>query len=246
MNGIHASPSDAEGRSEADRTGLIVAGALMVAGLVLLMVATLFHPGGPDPNNHAATFALYAKSTGWTADHLVQFVAEAISAAGLIVLFYALKLPDGMPKLAVRAGVVSVGVGLALVAAGLAVDGVVLKRAVDAWVSAPDAEKAARFASAETARWLEEAFTSYQGFALGAALIALAALIVWTARAPRPIGVLLALAGFGFLVTGWIVGESGFAPERVIPTYLAVFSPPIAGAWLLISAWRMPHRKLNG
>jgi hypothetical protein len=47
-------------------------------------------------------------------------------------------------------------VTLTLTAVAYAVDGVVLKRAVDAWVSAPASEAAARFASAETVRWLEE------------------------------------------------------------------------------------------
>jgi hypothetical protein len=35
------------------------------------------------------------------------------------------------------------------------VDGVALKQAVNAWVDAPEAEKAARFAAAEAMRWLE-------------------------------------------------------------------------------------------
>ena len=44
---------------------------------------------------------------------------------------------------------------LALYGVLQAVDGVALKEAVDAGVSAPDAEKAARFGNAETVRWLE-------------------------------------------------------------------------------------------
>jgi hypothetical protein len=47
-----------------------------------------------------------------------------------------------------------------------AVDGVALKQAVNAWASAPEAEKAARFASAETIRWLEWGTRSYQSFML--------------------------------------------------------------------------------
>lgn len=118
-------------------------------------------------------------------------------------------------------------------------DGVLLKRAVDAWASASDSDKVALFASAETARWLEEAITSYQGFVLGATLILLAVLIVWTARVPRPIGYLLGLSGVGYLVSSWITGESGFSLDRVVPSYIAVFLPPIAGVWLLITAWRI-------
>jgi len=224
----------------ADRNALRLSAVLLVSSFVVLVIATVFHPGGADPNDHPATFTQYAHSAGWTADHLVQFIGGAIGIAGLIVLFYALNLPDGMPRLAARIGVVSAGAALAISAIELAVDGVVLKRAVDAWVSAPDADKAARFASAEAVRWLEEATTSYLGFVLGFTLVLLAALIVWTALVPRPIGYLLALSGAGYLVVGWMVGVSGFAPERAIPTYVAVFSQPIAGVWLLISAWRMP------
>src|SRR5215467_701239 len=224
-----------------ERWALRLSAALLVAGFVALTVAAAFHPNGIDNNNHPAVLAPYAQSASWTPVHLALFIATAVIIAGLLVLFYALDLADGVPRLAARIGIISAGVGLALSAMRYAVDGIVLKRAVDAWVSAPDAEKAARFASAETARWLEEAITSYQGFVLGITLILLAALIVWTARAPRPVGYLLAVGGAGYLAAAWIVGAAGFAPEGAIPTYVAQFSPLIAGIWLLISAWRMPQ-----
>src|SRR5262249_28249461 len=137
----------------ADRKALFLSAHLLLTTVIVAVIAGVFHPSGADPNDHPATFTLYAQSAGWTADHLVQFIGGAIGIAGLIVLYYALKLPDGMPRLAARIGVVSAGVALAIAAIELAVDGVVLKRAVDAWVSAPDADKAARFASAEAVRW---------------------------------------------------------------------------------------------
>ena len=46
------------------------------------------------------------------------------------------------------------GVALALYGIASVVEGVALKHAVDAWASAPAAEQAARFASAEAIRWL--------------------------------------------------------------------------------------------
>jgi len=46
------------------------------------------------------------------------------------------------------------------------VDGVALKQAVDAWASAPDVEKVARFASAEAIPWLEWGVRNYQDFTL--------------------------------------------------------------------------------
>jgi hypothetical protein len=224
----------------ADRQTLRLAAALLLSSYFVYVVATVFHPSGVDPNNHPAVFTQYAHSVGWVADHLGWFVETAIFIAGLLVLLYALNLSSGLPRLVARLGVVSAGVALGLSALRYLVDGIVLKRAVDAWASAPEADKAARFASAETARWLEEASASYQGFVLGFTLILLAALIVWTARVPRPIGYLLALGGVGYLVVGWILGEGGFAPEGALPTYIGQLTTLIASVWLLITAWRLP------
>jgi len=227
--------------TRAERKFLRLSAVLLLSSFIVGAVLNFIHPGGVDTNNHPAVFAQYAQSANWTTVHLAQFIGTAITIGGLLVLFYALNLPDGMPRLVARVGIVSAGVALALSAMVYAVDGVVLKRAVDAWVSAPDAEKAARFASAETVRWLEEATRSYQGFLLGFTLILLAVLIVLTARVPRPIGYLLGLSGVGYLVTGWINSVAGFPLYQTIPLYLGVFSLLIASVWLLISAWRMPE-----
>ena len=240
MSAIRTSASRGDG-THADREALLLSAALVLGSFIVYAVATVFHPSGIDPNNHQAVFVQYADSMGWTADHVGWFGESAILIAGLLVLFEALGLRHGIAGIAVRFGIVSGGVALALSAIRYAVDGVVLKRAVDAWVVAPDAEKAARFASAQVARWLEEASASYQSFALGITLILLAAAIIWSARVPRPIGYLLALGGAGYLVYGWILGEAGFAPGGAIPNYLAAFTPLLAGVWLLVSAWRIPH-----
>jgi len=241
MSTTQATSATQQGRLVADRKALVLAGALGVIGFIALVVASAFHPSGIDNNNHPAVFAQYAQSVGWTAVHLAEFAAMAITITGLLVLFCVLNLADGIPSLGARIGIVSAGVALALTAVRFAVDGVVLKRAVDAWAGAPDPEKAARFANAETVRWLEEAITSYQSFLLGLTLILLAALIVWTARVPRPIAYLLALGGVGYVVAGWIVGVAGLAPQGAIPTYVAQLAPVIASIYLLIVAWRTPR-----
>jgi len=212
----------------------------LVGGLIAGQVVSLFHAGGiTAPNNHPAIFALYAQSGIWTAVHLGEFIAAAATVVGLVVLYYALNLTDGTPGLVVRLGIVTAGATLALTAVLYAVDGVVLKRAVDTWAGAPDAEKAVRFASAETVRWLEEATNSYQYFLTGLTVILVAALIVWTAKVPRPIGYLLGLSGVADLVAGWIHGAAGFAPQAVLPALLGQLCWLIAGVWLLVSAWRM-------
>lgn len=225
----------------ADRKLLYLSGLLLGGGFILISVLAVLHASSGDLNNHPAEFAQYAQSKPWTTVHLGFFVVFSAVIAGLLVLFYALKLQGGIAGFVVQVGSLFAGVALALTAVRYAVDGVTLKRAVDAWASAPDSEKAARFASAEAIRWLEEAISSYQSFVLGVALILLAALIVWTGRVPKPVGYILGLSGVAYLVLGWILGAAGFASQGAIPAMLGQFCWLVSGVWLLIAAWRMPQ-----
>src|SRR5262245_43245456 len=147
---------------------LRLSATLLIVGQLLYIVVTLFHADG-EAHNHPAVFAEYAASGNWNALHVAQFVCMVILLAGLVALFFALDAEDEAPKWAARFGAVLAAVTLALYGVVQAVDGVALKQAVDAWASAPDAEKAARFASAETIRWLEWGTRSYQNFGLGLA-----------------------------------------------------------------------------
>ena len=147
------------------RQSLRLSATLLLMGQLLYIVITLFHTGG-EANNHPAIFAAYAASETWTADHLGQFAAMAILLAGLLALFFALDAQAGTARWARGFGAASAVAALALYGALQAVDGVANKQADVAWVSAPEAEKAARFASAEAVRWLEWGARSYQNFAL--------------------------------------------------------------------------------
>jgi hypothetical protein len=223
----------------ADRTLLRLSATLLVVGELLSVLAGILHPGREDPNNHSAAFTEYAASANWTAVHLGQFVGIAVIIAGLLVLFHALNAHMGTPGWASRFGAIAAVVALALYGVLQAVDGVALKQAVDAWVRAPDAEKAARFASAETVRWLEWAVRSYHSFMLGLALVLFATVIVMTARISRPIGYLMGVCGLAYMVQGWVLGSEGFSGANTLPTLIGIISFLAWSIWLLISAWRM-------
>ena len=148
-------------RTAPDRTSVRISATLLLVGQLLYIVITQMHAGG-DANNHLAIFAAYARSGIWTAVRVGQFAATAILVAGIFTLLYALDAQTGTARWAARFGAASAAVALALYCVVMAVDGVALKQAVNAWVSAPDAEKAARFASAEAIRWIECGARSYQ------------------------------------------------------------------------------------
>src|SRR5256886_4779694 len=222
-----------------DRKLLRLAAMLLFIGVLLSAVAGIFHPAREKANNHMAVFAEYASSGNWTAIHLGQFAGMAVIIAGLLVLFFALNIHSGAPEWAVRFGAVSAVVALALYGVLQAVDGVALKQAVGAWASAPDAEKAARFASAEAIRWLEWGVRSYQDFALGLALLLFAAAVVRTAWVPRLIAYLMGLSGLCYLVQGWVVGSEGFSRTETTLIVLAFVRNLAWVVWLVVVAWRM-------
>ena len=76
--------------------------------------------------------------------HLGQFAGMAVIITGLLVLYFALDIRAGGVAWVSRLGAVSAAVALGLYSVLQAVDGVALKQAVDAWASAPEAEKATR------------------------------------------------------------------------------------------------------
>jgi uncharacterized protein DUF4386 len=218
---------------------LRLSAALLFIGELVSIVAGILHPSHEIPNNHVAVFAEYATSASWTAVHLGQFVGMAVIIAGLLTLFFAFSVRSGIAGWAGRLGAVAAAVALALYGLLQAVDGVALKQTVDAWASAPDAEKVARFAAAEAIRWMEWGSRSYQSFMLGLSLILFAILIVSMVKIPRPIGYLMALSGIAYLVQGWVLGSEGFSETNSLPTLLGYILFIAWSLWLFIMAWRM-------
>lgn len=220
----------------AHRASLRLPSTLLLSGQLLYIGVTLWHTGG-DANDHHAVFAEYAASGSWTLVHLGQFAGMALFLSGLIALFSAL---DGPARRPARLGAAAATATLALYAALQAVDGVALKQAVTAWAAAPDAEKAARFAGAESIRWLEWGMRSYQDATLGLALLLFAVAAVRAPRIPRPIVPLMALAGLTYLAQGWVVGSAGFSAAESL-AIVAAYALNLAWmVWLVVAAWRTP------
>jgi hypothetical protein len=166
-------PSLSSVRGRTHRAELRLSATLLFAGVLIFVVAGLFHPADAAANDHPAIFVEYAASTFWTAVHLAQFIGMAVIVAGLLILDAELGHQSGTARLGAACALAA----FALYGVLQAVDGVALKHAVGAWAAAPEAEKAARFASAEAVRWLEWGSKSYQSFVFGTALLLFAAAI---------------------------------------------------------------------
>jgi hypothetical protein len=113
-----------------------------------------------------------------------------------------------MPYLALLAGGAIIATG-ATWAVLQAVDGVTLKQAVDAWFAASGAEKATRFADAETVRWIEWGLQSYFRLLLGVAFLLLDAAAFLSRLLPSWLGVVLVVGGLLSLALGFSGGYEG-------------------------------------
>lgn len=221
------------------RTRFQLPSGLLVAGQLLYIGVTQLHAGG-DANDHHHIFAHYAEDGIWSLVHVGQFLAVALLVGGLVALRYALRggsaRADGLVQLGAHAGIVA----LALCGALQAVDGVALKQAVTAWANAPEAEQAARFAGAETIRWLEWGMRSYHDFSLGLALLLFGVAIASNTTVPRAIGSLMILTGLAYFGQGWIAGADGFTAAQSIGIVAAWVLCIGWMTWLAIYAWGEP------
>src|SRR3954466_2943116 len=200
-----------------DRGALRLAAAMAGVGEVVFLASGFFHPATAEANDHRAAFAEYAASARWALVHIGQFVGTTLVLGGILALLFSLRLREPRAAWTARFAAVSAVVAMALYGVLQAVDGVALKHAVDAWVSAPLAEKAAASRAAEAIRWLEWGVRSFAHFMQGASLLLLAGIIISTRRPARAIGYLAGIAGVAYVVQGYILNTEGFSMNGHLP-----------------------------
>jgi hypothetical protein len=120
----------------------------------------------------------------------------------------------------------------------LAVDGIALKRAVDAWIATDGAVGSAAFAAAETMRWLEEAFNTVFGLTLGMAVTMVGAAMVRGALYPKWLGWIGGIIGIAVSIRALLVAQTGFSATAQI--WILAFNP-VLWIWTVVGGilmWR--------
>jgi hypothetical protein len=128
-----------------------------LAGAIIAIVSTAFHPSTEDPSNHRLVFAEYASSDSWIAIHIGQFAGVIMVFAGGFVTLYLFLVQSESSTASVLAWI---GLVLAIMTASAfavlqAVDGIANKMVDDSWFAAPPEEKAITFRVAEGIRFIE-------------------------------------------------------------------------------------------
>jgi hypothetical protein len=209
-------------RALAERPLTLSGGLLLLGFVVNAIQRMLLHPSGAE-DDHYRIFTEYAASDVWIATHFAEFVLVLTAFGGLLVLCHGLRRETPYFALLAAGALIA---SAATWAALQGVDGVTLKQAVDAWAAASRAERATRFADAETIRWIEWGLQGYFRVLLGLAFLLLGAAAVVSRLVPTWLGALFGLAGLLSLAIGVSVGydglESGFQDAVGIALQLVV------------------------
>ena len=211
-------------------------------GIILIAVAEYFHPSREDPMNNPAVFMEYAHSDIWTAVHLAEYFGFLLMLGGLVALYYSVSAKPG-----VGAGLAPFGLAAAMTTASSftvlqAVDGIALKRAIDAWANAPADQEAAAFAAAEVVRWTEIGMNSLSFFLAGLTLFLYGVAIALGTVYPRWMGLMAAVSGAALMYNGAVVvSYKGF-----VPSIIKLVGLVLLAVWACIMAvlmWRNGSRR---
>jgi hypothetical protein len=207
-------------------------------GIILIAVSEYFHPSRENPMDNPAVFMEYAHSDSWTAVHLGEYFGFLLLLlGGLVALYYSVSARPG-----VGAGIAPFGLAAAVTTAASytvlqAVDGITLKRAVDAWASAPVDQQTAVFAAAEAVRWTEIGMNSLSFFLAGLTLFIYGVAIAFSRVYPRWVGLIAAISGAAFMYNGAVV----VAYEGFVPSIIKLVGLVLLAVWAFIMTvlmWR--------
>ena len=176
-----------------------------IAGALLLLLGTYLHPMSADPNDALAAFTEYAADHLWVASHLTQLAGVALMIAALIFLSY--ELDNASARVAAGGAIASLAVAAAL----QAVDGVALKRMVDAWALAPAADKAMAFQAAFAVRQIEVGLAAMFSLLLGSSALLYGLALMTSSLYPRWLGIVAIVGGGVNAIAGVVIAYTGFS-----------------------------------
>ena len=213
-----------------------IGAACAIVGSVLLFAGTDLHPKTADPNDAVAAFTEYAADHLWIASHLMQLAGVALMVAALLFLARQLESTSrsGWSRIAAGGAIAS----LAVTAALQAVDGIALKMMVDAWASAPTAQKEAAFHAAFAVRQVEIGLASMVSLLFGLTAILYGIALLLDHTYPKWLGGLAIAGGAPTTLAGVVMAYTGFSGLAMV---VSMTASAILLAWMLalgVLMWR--------
>jgi hypothetical protein len=239
-----ADRTDESARRGPDNPVLLRLGAVsLVLGFLGQVPLGVLHPHQENPNDSPAAFTEYAHSGDWVVVHLGQFVSALLVTFGLIVIATSLTRQKGFAGALPVLGALTAVTTTAVFAVQMAVDGVALKAAVDAWISTSGgAEQSAAFHVADGIRATEKGLSALFHLNNGLTLVSLGIAVALGSRYPRWLGWVGATAGAGLLLLAMLTAQTGFSREAASVAQPATLLLAVFVAGMAISVWRRATR----
>ena len=209
-----------------------------ITGVLVQIVMDQLHPAQADPNDSRAAFAEYSHSGIWTAVHLGQFLGTLLLAISLICLARALSRQRGLPGALAIVGAVTAFLLTAVFTVQMALDGVALRTAVHAWVTATGPQKASAFQVAQGLRDLEKGLSALFHINNGLTLVTLGLSIGLGQLYARWLGWTAVVAGIAFLGGGVVTAHAGFSSGAGLLLKPALLLLVIFMVGICVSMWR--------
>jgi len=190
-----------------ETAGRVGAGSA-IGGSIVLLIGTYLHPLGADPNDTLAAFTEYAADRLWVTSHLMQLAGVSAIVVALVCL--ARQLASSREPWA-EIGAAGTIAALAIAAALQAVDGVALKRMVDAWAVAPAESRDAAFRAAFAVRQVEIGLAAMLNLVIGGTASVFGLALLGDDRFPRWTAVLALAGGVPTIIAGVVMAYTGFS-----------------------------------
>jgi hypothetical protein len=209
-----------------------------VLGLLLQIAMDELHPARAKPNDSAAAFREYAQSDIWTGVHIGQFLGTLLIVLAMLALSRSAMRQPGFAGAIAVIGTVTAVLVAAVFTVQMAVDGVALKGAIDAWASATGPDKAAAFQMADDIRSVEKGLGGFFQILNGLTLLALGLSIAFGQAFARWLGWVGTIAGVGWVTGGTITAHTGFSAQASTVLLGALVLTAVFLVGSSISMWR--------
>ena len=211
-----------------------------LVGAPVLLVSTLLHPLGADPNDAPEAFAEYAADSLWVWTHLGQFLGFALLAAALVAL--ASTFEQGRTAAWGRIGLAGTGAIIATAAALQAVDGIALKVMVDRWAATAGDTREIAYQTAFAVRQIEIGLASLLSLVSGFTVTVFGVALLVSRRYPGWLGALGLAGGLGTVAGGVAQASTGFSGLAMT---LSMLASAVLLGWVLpagVVMWRLAGR----
>ena len=207
---------------------------------MLLIVGTYLHPVPADPNDAVMAFALYATDRPWIASHLLQLAGLALMLTALLVITERQQVlaSTSCYRLGAVGAISCFGVALVL----QAVDGIALKRALNAWSAASAEKKELAFYAAFAIRQIEIGLASILNVLLGVTAVVYGLAMIGDDTFPNWVAGLGLLGGTVTAAAGVIMAYTGFSSTEMLIGMPASYALVLWTLIIGVLMWQAPGR----